>query len=377
MDFDTTEIICPKCKYSHYLKDGLSAKALEGLKQNLEEEKNKYIKQQILQIEKKSILHGKEIGRKEALEKYTQLSDEKETLQKKYTELEIYKIDNENRIKVLQTENTLKINSAVREQQEKSNIEYSKLKEEHSIKENNLRTTIEQLQKKVNQGSMQIQGEAGEIAIEKSLKKSFPQDFVEEIKKGEIGADCVLQVKNDRGVEVGNILIESKRTKHFSNTWIPKIKKDMISNNAEIALIVTEAMPKEIYGRQIEGVWITEFHEYMTLIRGLREALIGIYKQKNIEMHREKKSDKLYNYLTSKEFAQTVEQIISPYIELEKLIDLHLRSVTKLCNQQKQLLNNSHLGMSKLWGDISGITQENLPKISSIDGGIISESKKK
>ncbi len=90
-----------------------------------------------------------------------------------------------------------------------------------------------------------------------------------------------------------------------------------------------------------------------------------------------KKSDKLYNYLTSKEFAQTVEQIISPYIELEKLIDLHLRSVTKLCNQQKQLLNNSHLGMSKLWGDISGITQENLPKISSIDGGIISESKKK
>ncbi len=374
MNFETTEITCPKCKHSHPIQDGLSVKALEGLKEALEKEKNKGIEKKILQVEKNSLLEGKELGRKESIEKYSELSNENERLKKTFVKLEMSQIDSEKKLKALQEEGKLRISTAVRKQQERSNTEYNKLREEHSVKENNLRETIEQLQKKVNQGSMQIQGEAGEIAIEKSLKKSFPKDSIVEIKKGEIGADCVLQVKNDRGQEVGNIIIESKRTKHFSNAWIPKIKKDMIAKNAEISILVTETMPKEIYGRQIEGVWVVEFHEYMILIRGLREALIGIYKQKNIETHRGKKSDKLYDYLTSKEFAQTVEQIISPYIELEKLIDLHLRSVTKLCNQQKQLINSSHMGMSKLWGDIAGITQETLPKIEIIDGGILPET---
>lgn len=116
-------------------------------------------------------------------------------------------------------------------------------------KEEQLKQLQEQLQiaqRKAEQGSMQLQGEVQELAIEEWLREKFPFDTIDEIKKGARGADCVQIVHTRESQNCGTIYYESKRTKEFQRSWIEKFKADMREKGADIGVIVTDAMPSEM-----------------------------------------------------------------------------------------------------------------------------------
>ena len=153
------------------------------------------------------------------------------------------------------------------------------------------RKLAEEMKRKHEQGSMQLQGEVQELALEELLRNAFPFDVVSPVGKGVRGADCILTVRNNFGQECGKIIFESKRTKDFSEDWIEKLKADMRVLGADVAVIVTLAMPRSMgsFGEK-DGIWICTFSEARALVYVLRDAVIKVY---NAAKSQENKGDKM------------------------------------------------------------------------------------
>lgn len=98
---------------------------------------------------------------------------------------------------------------------------------------------IEDLKRRAEQGSQQLQGEALEIQLEAALRARFPLDFIDAVPKGEFGGDLIQRVVGPSGQVCGSILWETKRTKNFSEGWLTKLRNDQRSAKVDLAMIVT------------------------------------------------------------------------------------------------------------------------------------------
>ncbi len=65
---------------------------------------------------------------------------------------------------------------------------------------------IEELKRKAEQGSQQLQGEVLELVLEDTLKSKFPFDSIEPVAKGEFGGDVLQCVVGPVGQACGSIL---------------------------------------------------------------------------------------------------------------------------------------------------------------------------
>lgn len=101
----------------------------------------------------------------------------------------------------------------MKEISEKSQLRVAE--KEHVIEQ--LKEQLREAQRKAEQGSMQVQGEIQEIAIENYLREHFPLDEIREIKKGARGADCVQIINSRTHQNCGRVYFESKNTKQFSS----------------------------------------------------------------------------------------------------------------------------------------------------------------
>jgi hypothetical protein len=215
----------------------------------------------------------------------------------------------------------------------------------------------EEMRRKAEQGSMQLQGEVQEIALEEMLRSTFPFDEIAEVGKGVRGADCIQIVRNNFGQECGKIIYESKRTNAFANDWIEKLKADMRSLGAEIAVIVTKTMPKEMdsFGMK-EGVWICSFNEVKALAAVLRDGVIRVF---NAAKSQENKGDKmhlLYDYLTSTEFAEQWKAIREGFMSMKLSIQKERDAMEKLWKAREKQLEKVLLNAAHIRGSIEGIS---------------------
>ena len=175
---------------------------------------------------------------------------------------------------------------------------------------------LQEMQRKVNQGSVQMQGEVQEIAIERFLKQKFPGDDIVRIKAGKRGGDCIQAVK-DRNRVAGTLYIESKRTKSFQKTWIEKLKEDLRRHKADVGLLVTQVMPKDMgHIGLIDGVWICSFESFKGLIPVIRHHLVRLHDLRVSQQQRDDKMHLLYDFLTSNEFRMQVEGIVEGFTAL-------------------------------------------------------------
>jgi hypothetical protein len=194
----------------------------------------------------------------------------------------------------------------------------------------------EEMRRKAEQGSMQLQGEVQEMALEEILQNAFPFDTVEEVGKGVEGADCILVVRNARGQECGKIIFESKRTKTWSNSWLDKLKTDMRKKQAEIAILVYQVYPKgmECFGEK-EGIWIASFREVIHLTTALRNAIIRIADTRQSEENKGEKMQMLYQYLTGLEFRQNIEAIVEGFLAMKNSITKERIQMEKIWKERE------------------------------------------
>ena len=225
----------------------------------------------------------------------------------------------------------------------------------------------EEMKRKHEQGSMQLQGEIMELAIEEWLASQFPLDTIDEIKKGVNGADC-LQIVNTRASQnCGTIYYESKRTKNFSNSWVEKFKKDIREKNANIGVLVTEVMPADMDRMGLrEGIWICTFEEFKGLSAVLRQSIIQI---SNALVAQDNKGDKmgmLYDYLTSNEFKLQMEAVVEGFtqmnIDLQKEKNAMIRSWRQR-EKQIDVVRENTIGVHASIKGIAGNAIQSIPAL--------------
>lgn len=214
----------------------------------------------------------------------------------------------------------------------------------------------ETMRRKAEQGSMQLQGEVLELALEELLRRDFPFDTIEEVAKGTRGADCVQTVRNNLAQNCGKIIYESKRTKAFTQEWIEKLKQDMRAQQADIAVIVTETLPRDMdsFGFK-DGVWICRFSEVKPLAFILRDRLLNVHA---VLLSQENKGDKmqmLYDYLTANEFRQNIEAVVEGFLSLRKGIISEKVQMEKIWKEREKQLDKVLLNTTQFYGSIKGI----------------------
>ncbi len=228
----------------------------------------------------------------------------------------------------------------------------------------------EEMVRKQGQGSMQLQGEVHELALEDLLRSTFPFDTVEEVGKGVKGADAIHIIKNSLGQTCGKIIYESKRTKAFSNEWIDKLKHDMRNSQADLAVIVTETMPKDMdrFGMR-EGVWICSFSEAKSLSFVLRDSLIKIYAAQASQENKGDKMSMLYSYLTGVEFKQQIEAIVEGFTELQEGIAKEKNAMAKIWKEREKQLEKVLLNTTNFYGSVKGIAGNAISDIKKLELG--------
>ena len=215
---------------------------------------------------------------------------------------------------------------------------------------------INEMKRKTEQGSMQTQGEVQELAIEEYLENTFSRDLIEEISKGKRGGDCIHIVRDHYDNECGRILYESKRTKHFSYDWIPKVKDDMRLKQAEIGVIVTEALPEGMtrFG-EIDGIWICTFIEFKALSLLFRNNLSRIGEVLAAQENKGEKMQMIYRYVTSNEFKQKLEAAFESYQDMqEDLAKEKILFTSQWAKREKRLLKAME-NLVSLYGDVRGL----------------------
>ncbi len=247
---------------------------------------------------------------------------------------------------------------------QKEELERGSLKEqEHLLKVKELekqledqRKLAEEMKRKAEQGSMQMQGEVQELLLEELLKNSFPFDAIVEVGKGVRGADCIQVVRNNVGQEAGKIIYESKRTTAFAQEWIEKLKADMRSQGADIAILVTQAFPKDMdrFGEK-EGVYICSYQEVKSVALLLRNALLKLFEAKKSQLNKGDKMSFLYDYLTSNEFNEQWKAIGEGFRQMRHSIQKERDAMEKLWKAREKQLEKVLLNAMHIKGSIEGI----------------------
>lgn len=231
-----------------------------------------------------------------------------------------------------------------------------------------LRTQLQDANRKAEQGSMQLQGEVQELAIEEWLADKFPFDSIEEIKKGQRGADCMQIVHTRELQNCGKIYYESKRTKDFSQQWVDKFKADMRDKGADIGVLITDVYPKGMERISlVDGVWICSYEEFKGVVAILREQVIRI----NVAMRsQENKTDKmglLYGFLTSNEFRMQVEAIVEGFTQMQADLDSEKRAMARIWKQREKQIEKVIDNTTNMYGAIKGIAGNAIASIATLE----------
>lgn len=328
-------------------------------KEKLESEKKKIAEQAKADVIAESMalkeeLEAKDLKLTEFRQAELQLRKEKKAVEEKQAEL------------ALELERKL--------ESERKAIE-AKFSESFSLKEADLRKKIadaqksnEELSRKLEQGSQQLQGEVLELEVEKVLEASFPFDAIEPVKKGTQGADVIQTVKQPTGQTCGKIVWEVKRTKNWTNSWIPKLKDDLQIVSGDIAVLVTTVFPKELDEAMAvyEGVWLVKPELAKGLAEALRTVLIESQRQKTISAGKGEQMEALFDYVCSNQFAQRIRSVVEGYEEMQLDLDKEKRAMIKIWKKREGQISRITDQMMGVCGELQGISSAALPHLESI-----------
>lgn len=230
------------------------------------------------------------------------------------------------------------------------------------------RKLIEEMKRKSEQGSMQIQGEVQELAIEEQLAAAYPFDEIVEVGKGMRGADCIQIVKNTNGQVAGKIIYESKRTKSFAGDWVEKLKIDQRNEGADVAVLITQVLPKELdqFGFY-NGIWVCQYHEFKALSAVLRDGVSKVALSKVAQENQGDKMSLLYNFMTSPEFRHQIEAIVEGFSSLKSELDREKRAMQRIWKEREKQIDKVINSTVEMYGSVRGIAGGSVQEIKGLE----------
>jgi len=339
---------------------------------------------QTLEAELKQKIAKEEAGRLELLEKELQEQSEKvRELNRTKAEFEKLKREKDELQEAVEAQAEQRLSAALEEERAKNKARLAeeagkiKLQEEAKVElklkelEKQLadqKRLTEEMKRKQEQGSMQLQGEVLELAIEEWLQTKFPLDSIVEIKKGARGADCLQVVNTYTAQNCGKIYYESKRTKEFQANWVEKFKGDMREKGADIGLLVTEAMPAGMERMGIlDGVWICTYEEFKGLSLVLRESVIKLNEAVSSQENKGDKMHLLYDFLTSTTFKMQVEAIVEGFSGMKNSLETEKRSMQRIWKEREKQIDKVIENTIDMYGSIRGIAGNSVQRIDALE----------
>ena len=235
---------------------------------------------------------------------------------------------------------------------------------------------IEELRRKAEQGSQQLQGEAQELELESLLRIKFARDTIDPVPKGEFGGDVLHRVIGPLGQLCGTILWESKRTKNWSDGWLPKLRDDQRAAKAEIALLVTQVLPKGVEAFDfIDGVWVTESRCAIPVAIALRQSLVELATARQAGEGQKTKMELVYQYLTGPRFRHRVEAIVEKFEDMQSDLDKERKTMTRLWAKREEQIKGVIETTVGMYGDLQGIAGRTMQEIEGLETRLLETSK--
>ena len=227
---------------------------------------------------------------------------------------------------------------------------------------------IEDLKRRAEQGSQQLQGEVQELEIESLLRSRFPRDMIQSVPKGEFGGDVLHRVVGPLGQPCGTILWESKRTKNWSDTWLPKLREDQRAAKAEIAVIISQALPKDVETFDlVDGVWVAHPRVLLPIAITLRNTLIEVASARQASEGQQTKMEMVYQYLTGQRFRQRVQAIVEAFSSMREDLDRERKAITKQWAKREEQIDRVMQATVGMYGDLQGIAGKTLQEIEGLE----------
>jgi hypothetical protein len=364
-------VICPKC--------GAEIPVSTALKESIESRVNElYANRLKTEVEKKLEAEREKMRERvneEFNSKYVELEDrigvkEKhlQEAQKRESEERKRRIDLEEIVREQKIASERQLEEEKGKMQEKMrreyDAEYNLERRENQQKIEGLMKKVQELSQKLEQGSQQIQGEVLEEELEERVRGAFPSDSIHPIPQGTKGPDLIQTIKNQVGIESGRIAWEAKRTKEWNDEWIGKLKEDLVKHNAEIGIIITKSLPKDVaaFGMR-SGILITNFENAIPLAMIARANLMELARQKRLSESSNETRDILYNYLTSTQFRQRVEAVAEGIVRMRSDIETERRSMERQWSKRTKEIERTIGNFSGMFGDLQGIIGSSLPNV--------------
>ncbi len=407
-------VVCPQCKTEIKLTESLAAPLLESIRRDYEQR----LTQKDTEVARREkLLHEREAGLERAKETFDEqvnqklqqerariaaeeqkkakltLGNDLEQRVKEVTELQevlrqrdaklaeaqkaqVEILRRERELKDAQREIELTIEkrvqdnlAAARDKARKEAEEELKLKvmeKEQTI--SSMQRQIEELKRKAEQGSQQLQGEVQELELEEMLSSKFPRDTILPVPKGEFGGDVLHRIVGPLGQICGTILWESKRTKNWSDTWLPKLREDQRTAKAEIAVIVSQVLPKDIesFG-MVDQVWVAHPKVALPVAIALRQTLVEIAGARKASEGQQTKMEMVYQYLTGPRFRQRIQAIVEAFSSMREDLDRERKAITKQWSKREEQIDRVMQATVGMYGDLQGIAGKTLQEIEGLE----------
>lgn len=361
-----TQVECPKCGHAFPLTDVVLGPLRNQISTDLEKEFQSKLEKEKAKIQESAIKKAQSASSE-------QLSDLSEQLKEAQGELKGLRGNEiefrEERRKWKQKEE--QINLEIQRKMDAYASEYDdkqKLKTKQKDEQiDRLSKTIEDLQRQVEQGSQQAQGEVLEITLEEMLKSCFPQDEITPVPKGVRGADLIQKVNGNIGPCCGTIIWESKNTQAWNHQWIEKLRENQHSEKADIAVIASTVLPENIeHFGEMDGIWVTRWPLAAQVAAVIRMSLIEISQSKAIGEAKDQKMEILYNYLTGPQFKQRIDSIVRAFTKMRKELNQERKAMERIWSHREKQLELVEKGTIGLYGDLEAITGASMPQIEAL-----------
>jgi len=305
------------------------------------------------QAELKSALEGTRNELLEAKKKELEIRKQRQKLEDEKATLELTvqrKIDEERK--------TIK-EQAIKEAAEQQQLKLREKDDQLAA----MKQQIDELKRRAEVGSQEAKGEALENVLQDTLQRAFPFDMFEEVKKGQRGADVLQRVRNKSGKLCGTILWESKNTKEFADRWLDKLHKDQQEAKADIAIIMTVALPEGVENLgQYQDIWVTNYKSAIGIATALRQLLIEVTRQKLVSAGQADIKDLVYEYTTGKEFAMQIHAIAEAFNRMQDDLNKEKMAMEKLWKRREKQIRTVLTNVAGIRGSIEGLTQKALPE---------------
>ncbi len=392
---------CPECGYEFPLSDAVLGSLREDLTNQIEakvrerekklrtreddlrkrraeidDEVETQLRKQLAVIEQRATKRAAEAQATRLKSLQEELTEKDAALQKaREHELELAR--RERRLREAQEQQALELEKKLHAERDKLKEEIGRQEAERQAlvqaelqkKLTDARKANDELRRKLEQGSQQAQGEVLELDIENRLRSLFPIDRFSEVPKGIRGADLIHTVTNELGHPCGSILYETKRTKAWSKDWIPKLKKDLVTARADVAVLISETLPEGIDRCELlDGVWVVQLSAVLPLVHSLRWALHRLSRVVSAQEGIQDKQALLYQYFTGNEFRHRMETVLTGLRTMQEDLEREKRALTKHWAKREKQLESVVLNLTGMSGDIQGIAGGELEKLESMEG---------